>query len=260
MKGFMLCEETKDLRMLDSREYVAEFKFDGVRTGFSNTDRTLLYNRDGVLLNDRIPEVLSALQKIEDKVVLDGELVYGDDFDVVLRRVHSRNRSKIRMFSKTIPLTYMVFDILYFNGDVSKLPFMERKAILKKLCEKLKDKRVCYVKHTGNKKVLWGNVVKSDKEGIILKKVDGSYVVGRSHCCLKLKNFKEAVIRFSEYERSDGGIVLIKDGVRVACNGQQHIKVKSEIDTNGCVDVEVQYLFKTKKGKLRQATFKRAML
>lgn len=56
------------------------------------------------------------------------------DFELVMKRFLARKEDKISLMTKTLPVTYIVFDILHYDGqDTRKLPLHERKALLQEI-------------------------------------------------------------------------------------------------------------------------------
>ncbi len=68
--------------------------------------------------------------------VLDGEIVLLDahgrpDFVALAERMHVRDVGRARQLAATIPVNYMIFDILSANGtDVSSVPYVDRRQLL----------------------------------------------------------------------------------------------------------------------------------
>src|SRR5690349_18534518 len=79
-------------------------------------------------MTELLPELVATLP---DDVQLDGELIaWGDDrnpdFHRLCRRMLHGDRS--------IPVTYMAFDVLALDGDrTTRLPYVERHALLEEL-------------------------------------------------------------------------------------------------------------------------------
>ena len=256
MNGNMLCETTKDITKLEEDKWVAEFKEDGCRCvynkgRFKGRSQNSQYTK-------KIPELESHLPAI-----LDGELVYENDklerynkYLVVMSRLRVVSEFDIKIQSKISPLKYRVFDILELNGeDLRDKPLMERKEILNNLTfDNPNFEKVEYSTEIEN--VLF--TAKERKyEGIILKKMDSTYQPRRSQDWLKWKFNTEKVINFNQFTYNNAGIRLTNgsDTIQIPKNTQQEII--SEINKNGNVNCEVEYLDESKEGHLRFGVFKR---
>lgn len=266
MVGFALCSDLDvegDLdRYLENPGYAAEHKFDGDRVHIEVTDkRVRIYNRSLSGYTHRLPEIVEEIKTLRLKdVVLDGEVVYldengRDDFNMARRRCSVDNKFIISRLSKKYPVTVKVFDLLRMGTSCTELPYLERKTLLAELLRS--GERLSPVTHyVKNKRTIWDRSKKEEWEGIVLKKLNSTYQTGRSGNFIRIKNFKETTMTFTQYEISVGGIVLIKGEHRVGVNGKQSIRVKELIDREEYVNANIQYLQKTPNGKLRMPTFR----
>ncbi|MBX3547895.1 MAG: cisplatin damage response ATP-dependent DNA ligase [Xanthobacteraceae bacterium] len=141
--------EASDFGKLDPKEFVAEWKWDGIRmqaaSGLDKSGKraTRLYSRTGEEITKSFPDLLSAFQH---DGVLDGELL-------ILRegRVQSFNVLQQRLNRKAVsskllqefPAHIRAYDLLSEDGeDLRHLPFLERRKRLGKFVKNLKDSRV----------------------------------------------------------------------------------------------------------------------
>jgi DNA ligase D-like protein (predicted ligase) len=120
-----------------SKDWIFEPKIDGTRCIAHIQEGVVLQNRRLMNISYRYPEIVEALADAASDCVLDGEIaVFYDgkpDFASLAEREHQTKRLRIEYLSKTMPASYVVFDILYANGEnVMSLPLAERKEILKK--------------------------------------------------------------------------------------------------------------------------------
>ncbi|MDR6717640.1 ATP-dependent DNA ligase [Paenibacillus sp. 2003] len=76
----------------------------------------------------------------DSDIILDGEVACAypttglNDFEAFMSRFSTKQDSKIQQLTRTLPATFAIFDILFFQGrDLRKLPLMERKMILHSL-------------------------------------------------------------------------------------------------------------------------------
>jgi ATP-dependent DNA ligase len=118
-------------------EWAYDPKLDGFRAiVFVDGNEAYIQSRGGKALARYFPELSFA----SGRYVLDGELVIRDaegnvEFDAMQERIHPAE-SRIKLLSKEIPVSYIVFDLLA-EGDESLLeaPFRERRERLDALAE-----------------------------------------------------------------------------------------------------------------------------
>lgn len=121
----------------DSTDYIYELKLDGERCiAYLDESGTDLRNKRNNLMLPKVPELSNLHRQANKRCILDGELfvmVDGKpDFSEIQRRSLMTNKIKIDLASKKYPASYAAFDILYYDGkQVSDLPLMERKTLLK---------------------------------------------------------------------------------------------------------------------------------
>lgn len=245
---------------LDYANYTIELKIDGTRVLL---DKGNLYNRDGQNITYKYPELKEDIEKLKD-FVLDGELCVLNkdglpDFNLLLKR-NCEDKFKIKLQSKINPATLIVFDILK-EGDRSYMnePLYKRQERLKEILNSIKLEHIRFIQKFSTLEEGWNYVKRHNLEGLVLKDINSKYFMNlRSNYWLKLKNFKEDIMEFALYEVQPAGIVLKTqdNSIRITVNGQQATEVKQRIDTLGKVSVVVQYLDKTKEGKLRFPSFK----
>ncbi|SCW69877.1 bifunctional non-homologous end joining protein LigD [Paenibacillus tianmuensis] len=103
-------------------DWVAQIKWDGVRMlHYFNGVETRLFNRK---LNERTlqyPELLDTKAFCHaDSVILDGEIIAFDNnkpsFHEIMKRDSLKQTQKIQLSIAKVPVTYMIFDVLFYNG------------------------------------------------------------------------------------------------------------------------------------------------
>jgi len=116
-----------------------EFKWDGVRALADLTDGAgRLFARAGPEITVAYPEV-GPIAKAVDDALLDGEMVVLDDygrpsFVALAERMHVRDAGRAARLAATLPVTYMVFDLLRLDGrDLTGRPYVQRRAVLESL-------------------------------------------------------------------------------------------------------------------------------
>lgn len=259
----MLCQDTKeDLLGNFDDSWICQDKVDGIRAiVFVENGKVKICgrgNKGTTIITHRYPEFDSIFSS-SDNFVIDSEIVTKDEiFNHTQIRDQNNNPFKVRLVSQKYPAKIMAFDLLELNGqDLSNLPFIQRFKQLRATVANSDWITVLPIFTDLQKRF---DLMKSqEKEGIILKRINGSYVEGkRSPDWIKCKFWKETIISFNKYETNPSGITVENDdGTRVLVAGAGASKVKDLIDMSGSVDLEIQYLEKTKNGAYRMPTFKR---
>jgi bifunctional non-homologous end joining protein LigD len=168
----------------DHPEWIFEMKWDGYRAIAETQDGNVsLYTRNQISLNKKFFPITESLQNLGFEAVLDGEIVVVDDQG-------DPNFQMLQNYQKSGSgyLIYYVFDLLFFRGhDLTNLPLLRRKEILKKILPSTKN--IKFSDHVWKEGFLFFKVVKEKGlEGIIAKHFQSSYRMGkRSRQWLKIK-------------------------------------------------------------------------
>jgi len=125
-------DEEKDLDKLDPRDFVAEWKWDGIRVQLiAARGRVSLFSRTGDDIADAFPDVTEA---VFGDAVLDGELLVGHDFEPLpFNDLQQRLNRKTAMAKHltAYPGFIRVYDMLFDGSeDIRALPWSERRARL----------------------------------------------------------------------------------------------------------------------------------
>lgn len=155
-------------------EWSYEIKLDGFRLeAVKSKGETTLYSRRGNILNRKFHYIATALKKLPDNTVLDGELVALDSkgkSDFALLQNFRSAESKIHFY---------VFDILILKGkDVSQRPLNERRALFDKILPRNEHISASAVEHGFYAKLL-KFVKQHGFEGIVAKRSDSPYEPGK---------------------------------------------------------------------------------
>jgi len=149
-----------------------------------------LMSRNRLVVSDQYPELVAALGgQGSAEFIVDGEIVAFEgnltSFRLLQRRMHVRNPSKALL--KAAPVVFCLFDVLYADGyDVTQLPLLDRKALLRRLLEFGRPLR--YTNHHRTKgHELYQRACASGWEGVIAKRSDSVYEHRRSTAWLKFK-------------------------------------------------------------------------
>jgi bifunctional non-homologous end joining protein LigD len=116
-----------------------EFKWDGVRAlAVLSGGRVRLWARSGAEITAAYPE-LAELGGALDDALLDGEVVVLDEagkpsFAALAERMHVRDRRRAARLAASLPVTYMIFDLLRLDGiDLFDQPYAARRDLLERL-------------------------------------------------------------------------------------------------------------------------------
>ncbi len=174
----------------DAQEFVAEWKWDGIRGQvIRRAGQVFIWSRGEDLMENRWPEIESAAQRLPDGTVLDGEILASHGVKQILPFAQLQKRVGRKSVSKKllqeVPVIFQAFDLLEHEGqDIRALPYYERRSRL--------DMLLATVDHpnlTGTQLLegltwdTWGKLRAQSREmnaeGLMLKRWDASYEVGR---------------------------------------------------------------------------------
>ncbi|MBT8198525.1 MAG: non-homologous end-joining DNA ligase [Acidimicrobiia bacterium] len=184
-----------------------EIKWDGVRAlVYVDGDDVRVMSRRGNDATARYPEV--ATLRLEQPVVLDGEIVALDasgrpSFELLQARMNLHGHHRIADAVGTVPVSFVVFDVLHAGGPVVDRPWTERREILEGLALPAPCAVSEVVEGSGP---LWQFVDEHDLEGMVAKKTDSTYRPrARSGDWRKIANWKHAKAVVGGYLPGEGG-------------------------------------------------------
>jgi bifunctional non-homologous end joining protein LigD len=184
--------------------WLHEVKWDGYRILTAIADGEVhLWSRNALPWDDKIPDILQAVQSLElNSARLDGELIALDadgqpDFNGLQRTLSGEANA---------PLAYMLFDLPYLEGwDLSRTPLIQRKAVLEALLED-PPAHLSYSSHVvGNGAQVFAAAAEQKLEGIISKRADSPYRGGRGDDWLKIKRLEADEFAVVGYTPAKGG-------------------------------------------------------
>ncbi|WP_445082654.1 ATP-dependent DNA ligase [Candidatus Roseilinea sp. NK_OTU-006] len=173
----------------DLSDWQAEWKWDGIRAQLiRRRGQTFLWSRGEELITARFPEIAAIGAALPDGVVLDGEILPFKD-----GRVLPFGRLQTRIGRKTLtkkilaeaPVVLFAYDLLELDGqDVRSRPLRWRRAQLAQLVEacRLPTLKLSPIVAAESWEALERRQQCSrahDAEGLMLKRLDSSYGVGR---------------------------------------------------------------------------------
>lgn len=218
MEPIVPFEPIKTDRIVKGERWIAQVKWDGVRilTYFDGRN-VRLFNRKKNERTAHYPEITDIHKYFRaDSVILDGEMIaLGPDgtpsFHQVMRRDGIRRLDRVDQARKIVSVTYMVFDVVFFNGKwLDNRPLKERMEILS---DKIRpNEHVQPVAHFDDGEALFDAVCEKGMEGIVLKDLESSYLIGgKDDRWQKKKNYRDliAVIGGVTYRGSTVNAVLL---------------------------------------------------
>ena len=186
----------------DETEWAFEMKWDGVRAiaevrgGGSRDAEVRLLSRNGVDITVSYPELGVLADVAKGDVVLDGEIVALDkrgrpDFSRLQGRMHLRKKADVDKAAASIPVHFMVFDILDANGDsLMRREYLDRRDVLVSTVTP-NDRVQVPPAFDGDLAAAMASSLELGLEGVMAKKRDGRYSPGvRSRTWLKLKHHR----------------------------------------------------------------------
>lgn len=192
-----------------------EYKFDGTRVQlhfdrsqkleneeslFGNESRFLIktYTRNLEETTHQYPDIAEeAIKQIDaESVILDGEAIGFNlktgEYLPFQETIQRKRKHGVEEKIKEIPLKYLVFDILYLNGEETlNLPLIERRKLLNKIIKKGGNIEIDTHLETNSAQEVQEFFLESKRknlEGIMVKKPDSFYEAGaRAYSWIKFK-------------------------------------------------------------------------
>lgn len=180
---------------INNPEWIYEMKLDGYRMISARKGGNIeMVSRNGKSYAIQYSILKKDLEKIEEDVILDGEVVVENATGVsefqLLQNYGTTKKGNLK---------YYVFDILYLNGhNLMDFPLIKRKELLKAFFGKYDFERVINLEFKiGDGKALFDQLASHGYEGIIAKDPDSTYLPARrGESWLKVKStlMQEAII------------------------------------------------------------------
>jgi bifunctional non-homologous end joining protein LigD len=180
----------------DDGKWAVEVKWDGVRAiAYCRPGRVELQTRNLNVVSTQYPEVRRITRALgSHDAVLDGELVAFDEdgkpsFERLQQRIHNTDENVVRRRMKTHPVVYVIFDLLYLDGeDLTCEPYERRRELLEGL-ELAGESWQTPGHSVGHAEELLEASKEQGLEGVMLKRLDSVYAPGkRTGAWLKVKN------------------------------------------------------------------------
>lgn len=181
-----------------------EMKWDGVRMLAAVSPGSVrLVGRSGIDASVAYPELHGLSGALRDRTaVLDGEVAVLDSggrssFGALAPRMHVRDKTRAARLAASLPVTYLVFDVLAVDGSATTaMPYLRRRELLDALLPAGPNWQVSPSFVGGGADLLEASR-RMGLEGVVAKRLDSPYRAGqRSPEWIKVKNLltQEVVI------------------------------------------------------------------
>lgn len=193
-------EPTTTDEIAEGPEWIAQVKWDGIRLLTYYDGRSVkLYNRKTNERTLHYPEIAAISEYCRaQSVILDGEVIaLGADgkpsFYEVMRRDGIRRMEKVAFVQRQVPIFYMIFDVLYANGEwVTACSLAERQRLLQELVSPTPT--VQLVDNFASGRELFRLIEQQGMEGVIVKNLTSTYAInGKDARWQKKKNYRDLI-------------------------------------------------------------------
>jgi bifunctional non-homologous end joining protein LigD len=191
-------------------QWLHEIKFDGYRVQVHLRRKKRVFTRNGLDWTKRFSAIAGALD-IPGQAILDGEVVVIHEG----RTNFSELQAELAA-GRQDRLVFYAFDLLWRNGDLRKLPQVERKRMLSDLLgENDVGLPVIYSEHlTGDGHVMFEHAAKLNFEGIVSKNAQAPYRSDRNEGWLKIKSVQQGKFPVIGFVKDPSGVAALYLGKR----------------------------------------------
>src|SRR5258705_5044292 len=192
-------------------QWLHEIKFDGYRVQVHlNRGRKKVFTRNGLDWTKRFTEIAGALD-IAGEAIIDGEVVVVHEG----RTNFSQLQAELAA-GRQGRLIYYAFDLLWRNGDLRKLPQIERKQLLLELLgENDVELPVLFSEHlVGDGQEMFEHAAKLNWEGIVSKRADAPYRSERTEAWQKIKTVQKGKFPVIGFVKDPTGVAALYLGKR----------------------------------------------
>jgi bifunctional non-homologous end joining protein LigD len=239
----------------DEENWAYEIKWDGVRAlAYCEVGHLRLESRNLREITSHYPELRPLAAELGAReALLDGEVVAFDDdgrpsFERLQGRMNLASEAAVRRRMSDIPVTYLVFDLIYLDGrSLMDLPYTDRREQLDALGLDGPSWQTPR-SHRGEGEALLRLTEERGLEGLVAKRLDSRYLPGRrSRAWLKVKNLRSQELVIGGWLPGQGrrkdtiGAILVgyyEDG-----DGGQRLRYAGRVGT-GFTEAELQRLAK----------------
>lgn len=207
MPGFIKPElATLKLKAPKGDQWLHEIKFDGTASRLTSTGAERRSSPVTGSTGRSASLRLLALFDIPGEAIIDGEAVVTHEG----RTNFSELQAELAV-GRQDRLVFYAFDLLWRNGDLRKLPQIERKqALLDLLGENGVELPVLYSEHlTGDGQVMFEHAAELNWEGIISKNANAPYRSDRNEAWLKIKCVRKGKFPVIGFVRDPSGVAAL---------------------------------------------------
>ncbi|WP_433900294.1 ATP-dependent DNA ligase [Sphingobacterium puteale] len=170
-------------------EWQCEYKWDGIRGQLiKRSDEIFIWSRGEELVTEQFPEITDALRQWQGSFVLDGEILAAKEGQILnFNELQKRINRKVisRTLREEVPIVVYLYDLLELDGkDLRSEPLQDRRKLLEQLCQghvgpAIQLSPLIHGENWADLRKLQAASRALNSEGIMLKKKDSVYYVGR---------------------------------------------------------------------------------
>lgn len=201
-------------------QWIAQVKWDGVRIlTYYDGHEVKLMNRKQNVRTLHYPELTDTSTYCKaNSFIIDGEVIAispdgKPSFHEVMRRDAIRRMERVKDAQKLIPITYMVFDIVYCNGQwIHDRPLRERMELLSDVI--IPNKHVQLVTSHPDSQALYKVIKDQAMEGIVVKDLESKYYIdGKNDRWQKVKYYRDLIAVVGGVTMRDGVVNAVLLGL-----------------------------------------------
>ena len=174
----------QQMEAFDDPDWIYELKMDGFRClAYIDKDTVDFRNKRNMQMLPKFPELAGIYKHVNDKCILDGEIVVlaggVPDFYRLQKRTMLTDRFKIKMEAERFPASFVAFDCIYQgNRELVFQSLMERKQKLSGIV--MENDRIAvsrYIEKEGT--ALYQAAEARELEGVVAKRKESLYFMGK---------------------------------------------------------------------------------
>ncbi|MCD9023297.1 DNA ligase [Cohnella silvisoli] len=212
MKPIIPFEPIRAAHVPEGKQWIYQIKWDGVRIlSYYDGTSIKLYNRKKNERTCQFPELTTPDYCSAQSFILDGEVIAlaadgKPSFHEVMRRDGIRRLERVPLALKEVPITYMIFDVVYFNDEwMNNRSLRERQQLLQDIVIPSPTVQLVASHLEGN--TLFDVIRQQSMEGILCKDLNSTYAIdGKDDRWVKVKNYGDVIAVIGGFTLN-GGIV-----------------------------------------------------
>ncbi len=192
-------------------QWFHEIKYDGYRVQVHlNNGKKKVYTRNGLDWTKRFSAIAGALD-IPGQAIIDGEVVVVHEgrtnFSELQAELAAGRQDRLQFYA---------FDPLWRDGDLRKLPQVDRKqALLELLGENGIELPILFSEHlTGSAQEIFERAAKLNFEGMVSKRADAPYRSDRNNAWIKIKTVQKGKFPVIGFVKDPTGVAALYLGKR----------------------------------------------